>query len=97
MGQKRLSFRLLQRHWLRFQPLRRSYFCQGDMGKFIKPIPLVITVALLASMVMSLTIVPIFREWHEKRHKHKTGKSRKASGSFRKTNSGFESFILWIK
>ncbi len=46
-------------------------FLPGDMGKFIKPIPLVIIVALLASMAMSLTIVPIFREWHEKRNKHK--------------------------
>lgn len=44
-------------------------FLPGDMGKFIKPIPLVITVALLASMVMSLTIVPIFRHWNEGRRK----------------------------
>lgn len=52
----------------------------GDMGKFIKPIPLVITVALLASMVMSLTIVPIFREWHEERHKHKKERAEKPAG-----------------
>lgn len=60
-----------------FAPL---LFLPGDMGKFIKPIPLVITVALLASMVMSLTIVPIFREWHEKRHKHNREKAEKPSG-----------------
>lgn len=53
---------------------------EGDMGAFIKPIPLVITVALLASMVMSLTIVPIFREWHENRHKHKRQNSDKPAG-----------------
>ena len=60
-----------------FAPL---LFLPSDMGKFIKPIPLVITVALLASMVMSLTIVPIFREWHEKRHKHKLERAEKPSG-----------------
>lgn len=60
-----------------FAPL---LFLPGDMGKFIKPIPLVITVALLASMVMSLTIVPIFREWHEKRHQHKAERAEKPSG-----------------
>nr|WP_106780274.1 efflux RND transporter permease subunit [Lysinibacillus timonensis] len=54
-------------------------FLPGDMGKFIKPIPLVITVALLASMIMSLTIVPIFRHWNESRKK-KAEKSEKPSG-----------------
>ena len=53
---------------------------QGDMGKFIRPIPVVITVALLASMVISLTIVPIFREWHEARHSHKPEKLEKPAG-----------------
>ncbi|HWO98217.1 MAG TPA: efflux RND transporter permease subunit [Bacillus sp. (in: firmicutes)] len=60
-----------------FAPL---LFLPGDMGKFIKPIPLVITVALLASMVMSLTIVPIFREWHEKRHQNKREEAGKPAG-----------------
>ncbi|MFJ8246751.1 efflux RND transporter permease subunit [Peribacillus asahii] len=55
-------------------------FLPGDMGKFIKPIPLVIIVALLASMVMSLTIVPIFREWNEKRNKYKREKAEKPAG-----------------
>lgn len=54
-------------------------FLPGDMGKFIKPIPLVITVALLASMVMSLTIVPIFRHWNEGRRK-KQKESLKPAG-----------------
>ena len=44
-------------------------FLPGDMGKFILPIPLVIIVSLLASMLMSLTIVPIFRHWNESRRK----------------------------
>ena len=46
-------------------------FLPGDMGKFILPIPLVIIVSLLASMLMSLTIVPIFRHWNESRRKKK--------------------------
>jgi multidrug efflux pump subunit AcrB len=48
-----------------FAPLM---FLQGDMGAFIKPIPTVITLSMLASMIMSLTIIPIFREWYEKRN-----------------------------
>lgn len=55
-------------------------FLPGDMGKFIKPIPLVITVALLASMVMSLTIVPIFRHWNESRRKKDKQESAKPAG-----------------
>jgi hypothetical protein len=44
-------------------------FLKGDMGSFIKPIPTVITLSMLASMIMSLTIIPIFREWYEKRNR----------------------------
>ncbi len=39
----------------------------GDIGEFIRPIPVIISLAMLASMVMSLTIIPIFREWYENR------------------------------
>ncbi|MDK8180261.1 efflux RND transporter permease subunit [Paenibacillus sp. UMB4589-SE434] len=49
-----------------FAPL---IFLKGDIGAFIKPIPIVISLTMLASMVMSLTIIPIFREWYEKRRK----------------------------
>lgn len=49
-----------------FTPL---LFLKGDIGAFIKPIPIVISLSLLASMGMALFIVPIFREWHEKRRK----------------------------
>lgn len=57
-------------------------FLPGDMGKFILPIPLVIIVSLLASMAMSLTIVPIFRHWNETRRlkKHKDGFVEKPAG-----------------
>ncbi|WPP43482.1 efflux RND transporter permease subunit [Paenibacillus hunanensis] len=40
---------------------------QGDMGSFIRPIPTVISLCMLASMIMSLTIIPIFRQWYEER------------------------------
>jgi multidrug efflux pump subunit AcrB len=43
-----------------FLPL---YFLKGNIGNFIKPIPVVITLTLAASMAMSLTIIPIFRLW----------------------------------
>lgn len=52
----------------------------GDMGAFIKPIPTVITLSMLASMIMSLTIIPIFREWYEKRNRRSTEGYRKPAG-----------------
>ncbi|KMY51913.1 efflux RND transporter permease subunit [Peribacillus loiseleuriae] len=67
-------------------------FLPGDMGKFIKPIPLVIIVSLLASMVMSLTIVPIFREWNEKRNKHKREVSDKPAGLLGKQIQALNNF-----
>ncbi len=48
-----------------FAPLM---FLTGDVGAFIKPIPVVISLAMLASMAMSLTVIPIFRIWYEKRN-----------------------------
>lgn len=55
-------------------------FLQGDVGAFIKPVPSIITVTMLASMVMSLTIIPIFREWYEKRRGARRGGPPKPSG-----------------
>lgn len=55
-------------------------FLSGDMGKFIKPIPLVIILSLLASMLISLTIIPIFRDWHETKNIHKRKNSDKPPG-----------------
>ncbi|WP_226002155.1 efflux RND transporter permease subunit [Paenibacillus sp. BJ-4] len=51
-----------------FAPL---LFLPGNMGDFIKPIPTVISLTMLASMIMSLTIIPIFRQWYDKRRKGK--------------------------
>ncbi|MFC5449391.1 efflux RND transporter permease subunit [Paenibacillus aestuarii] len=43
------------------------YFLKGNIGEFIRPIPLVITSTLIVSMVMSLTVVPIVRQWQQER------------------------------
>jgi multidrug efflux pump subunit AcrB len=42
-------------------------FLTGIMGDFIRPMPVVISLTMLASMIMSLTIIPIFRYWYEDR------------------------------
>ncbi|HJV46083.1 MAG TPA: efflux RND transporter permease subunit [Bacillota bacterium] len=49
-----------------FGPL---FFLQGNAGQFIRSIPIIITFAMLASMAMALTIIPIFRWWHESRRR----------------------------
>lgn len=57
-----------------FMPLM---FMTGDIGAFIKPIPVVIASTMLASMAMSLTIVPIFRHWYEERRQRKSKNTNK--------------------
>ncbi|MCM3700000.1 efflux RND transporter permease subunit [Paenibacillus macerans] len=42
-------------------------FMTGDAGSLAKPLPYAVIFTLLASMLMSLTIIPIFREWHGNR------------------------------
>ncbi|GAA0137596.1 efflux RND transporter permease subunit [Paenibacillus sp. YSY-4.3] len=56
-----------------FAPL---LFLTGDIGSFIKPLPIVISCSMFASMIMSLTIIPIFRQWHENRRRQRAAKSR---------------------
>lgn len=51
-------------------------FLQGNVGTFIKPLPLIISASMLVSMIMSLTIVPIFREWYEKRNNNRNDYSK---------------------
>jgi multidrug efflux pump subunit AcrB len=63
-----------------FAPLM---FLQGNAGQFIRPIPIIITLTMLASMLMSLTIIPIFRQWREKRvqqRQKQDKRGRKATG-----------------
>lgn len=58
-----------------FAPL---LFLTGDIGSFIKPLPIVISCSMFASMIMSLTIIPIFRQWHENRRRQRAASSRAA-------------------
>jgi multidrug efflux pump subunit AcrB len=43
-------------------------FLSGISGEFIRPIPVVVSLTMLASMIMALTIIPIFRHWYETRN-----------------------------
>lgn len=47
-------------------------FLPGDAGQFIFPVPLIIIFTMAASMFMSLTIIPIYREWNERRNKKRS-------------------------
>jgi multidrug efflux pump subunit AcrB len=49
-------------------------FLEGNIGSFIRPLPVVISLTLAASMAMSLTIIPIFRQWVGERALHKAQK-----------------------
>lgn len=60
-----------------FAPLM---FLSGNAGQFIRPVPVIISLTMLASMIMSLTIIPIFREWYEKRRKSGVEGYRKPAG-----------------
>ncbi|NHN31550.1 efflux RND transporter permease subunit [Paenibacillus agricola] len=54
-------------------------FLEGNIGSFIRPLPVVISLTLAASMMMSLTIIPIFRQWVGERALHK--KQRKLTSA----------------
>lgn len=54
-------------------------FLSGGSGAFVRPIPVIIIVSMIASMVMSLTIIPIFRRWSEERRRTKLD-ARKPAG-----------------
>ncbi|SDC95363.1 Multidrug efflux pump subunit AcrB [Paenibacillus sp. UNCCL117] len=61
-----------------FAPL---LFLQGDIGAFIKPIPTIVSLTMLASMLMSLTIIPIFRAWYDGK-RQKTGEAKQKPSGF---------------
>ncbi len=42
-------------------------FLPGNTGEFARPIPVIVCIAMIASMVMALTIIPVFRIWYGKR------------------------------
>jgi multidrug efflux pump subunit AcrB len=55
-------------------------FLPGMTGEFARPLPVVVTFAMIASMFMSLTIIPIFRQWHGKKHRIKDEDKNKPAG-----------------
>ncbi|OXM84285.1 efflux RND transporter permease subunit [Paenibacillus rigui] len=55
-----------------FLPL---FFLKGNIGSFIRPLPVVISLTLAASMAMSLTIIPIFRQWVGERAMRRLGRA----------------------
>ncbi|MGN7469200.1 efflux RND transporter permease subunit [Brevibacillus sp. SAFN-007a] len=60
-----------------FAPLM---FLNGNAGQFIRPVPAIISLTMLASMIMSLTIIPIFRQWYEQRRQAGAEGYRKPAG-----------------
>ncbi|MCR8634691.1 efflux RND transporter permease subunit [Paenibacillus radicis (ex Xue et al. 2023)] len=63
-----------------FLPL---FFLKGNIGSFIRPLPVVISLTLAASMAMSLTIIPIFRQWAGERALRKKKPGLSASSEMR--------------
>ena len=55
-------------------------FLPGMTGEFARPLPVVVTFAMIASMFMSLTIIPIFRQWYGKKHRIKDEDKNKPAG-----------------
>lgn len=55
-------------------------FLNGNAGQFIRPVPVIISLTMLASMIMSLTIIPIFRQWYEQRRRSGVEGYRKPAG-----------------
>ncbi|MCL6477947.1 MAG: efflux RND transporter permease subunit [Peptococcaceae bacterium] len=55
-------------------------FLRGNSGEFIRPLPVIIILTMIASMIMSLTIIPIFRHWYERRRKNNNSNSEKPAG-----------------
>ncbi|CAG7630816.1 efflux RND transporter permease subunit [Paenibacillus allorhizosphaerae] len=59
-----------------FLPL---FFLKGNIGSFIRPLPVVISLTLAASMAMSLTIIPIYRQWVGERAARRKSANRKST------------------
>ncbi|MFB5760742.1 efflux RND transporter permease subunit [Paenibacillus medicaginis] len=69
-------------------------FLTGDAGSFAKPLPYAVIFTLLASMLMSLTIIPIFREWYgtKRQHNTKTEQAPRPSGLLGRQIDGLRNF-----
>ncbi|WP_044788339.1 efflux RND transporter permease subunit [Paenibacillus polymyxa] len=73
-GTKEVSISILTATLATISAFAPLLFLSGDIGAFIKPIPVIISLTMLGSMIMSLTVIPICRGWYETRRRGK-GKS----------------------
>lgn len=69
LGTKEVSVSILTATLATMSAFGPIMFLTGDAGQFIYPVPVIIMFTMLASMLMSLTIIPIYREWNEKRNR----------------------------
>ncbi|HHY74389.1 MAG TPA: efflux RND transporter permease subunit [Bacillus bacterium] len=67
-GAKEVSISIITATFATIASFAPLLFLQGNVGFFIRPVPTIISLTMLASMVMSLTIVPIYRRWRETRN-----------------------------
>jgi multidrug efflux pump subunit AcrB len=79
-GAKEVSISILTATLATIASFAPLMFLDGNAGQFIKPIPVIISLTMLASMIMSLTIIPIFRQWHEQRSQKSADGYRKPAG-----------------
>ncbi|RNB81988.1 efflux RND transporter permease subunit [Brevibacillus fluminis] len=79
-GAKEVSISILTATLATMASFAPLMFLSGNTGQFIRPMPAIISLTMLASMIMSLTIIPIFREWYEKRSKKSVDSYRKPAG-----------------
>lgn len=66
-GAKEVSISILTATLATISSFAPLLFLKGNVGQFIKPVPTIISLTMMASMLMSLTIIPIYRKWRETR------------------------------
>lgn len=91
-GAKEVSISILTATLATIASFAPLLFLQGDVGQFIKPIPTIISLTMIASMIMSLSIIPIFRQWNEQRSNKGVESYRKPAGLLGKQ---FVQLINW--
>ncbi|MHB8073362.1 efflux RND transporter permease subunit [Desulfosporosinus fructosivorans] len=68
------------------------YFLSGELGQMGRPLPIIAALAMGTSMLMSISIVPIFRTWYEQRSEKKIEDYEKPAGLLGKP---FKKFTDW--
>ena len=68
------------------------YFLSGELGQMARPLPIIATLAMGTSMMMSISIIPIFRTWYEQRSKRNPEDYEKPAGLLGRP---FKKFTDW--